>query len=131
MEVRVIIEDGFISVNGESFMGFDLSKYADIKAIQSIDGKTHVLDNNGNGDFDDDFDLSPFVTLFNDKKKEIEDWEKSPERAKEKRIYEIKDRLTRIDFETIRPLRAGETDRVAELETKAETLRTELQGLEA
>lgn len=55
--------------------------------------------------------------------------EEQAEYDKQVRIGEIKQRLARIDFETIRPLRAGETDRVAELEAEAETLRTELQGL--
>lgn len=53
------------------------------------------------------------------------------ERNRLNRIQEIKKLLREIDMQTIRPLRAGETDKVAELEEEAETLRTELQGLQA
>lgn len=45
------------------------------------------------------------------------------------RIAEIQAALAEIDAKTIRPLRAGEMDRVAELELQAKALRDELSNL--
>ena len=51
------------------------------------------------------------------------------EREKQKRISEIKSELYNIDMKSIRPARAGETDKLAELEAEAEKLRAELNGI--
>lgn len=53
-----------------------------------------------------------------------------PEVQKEKRRKEIIAALGAVDQATIRPLRAGETERVLELEEKAQLLRDELISLE-
>lgn len=47
----------------------------------------------------------------------------------EKRIAQIQAALADIDARTIRPLRAGEMDRVAELEAQAKALRDELNDI--
>lgn len=47
-----------------------------------------------------------------------------------KRIADIKSELYNIDIKSIRPARAGETDRLQELEVQAEILRQELSLLE-
>ena len=51
------------------------------------------------------------------------------EREKQKRISEIKSELHDIDMKSIRPARAGETEKLAELEAEAEKLRIELNGI--
>ncbi len=51
------------------------------------------------------------------------------EREKQKRISEIISELNQIDMKSIRPARAGETARLAELEAEAEILRAELAGI--
>lgn len=54
------------------------------------------------------------------------------EKAREentKRIAEIKVELIELDNKTIRPLRAGETEKLKELEEEAEKLREEMQSL--
>ena len=51
------------------------------------------------------------------------------EREKQKRISEIKSELNNIDMKSIRPARAGETERLKELESEAEILRAELAGI--
>ena len=51
------------------------------------------------------------------------------EREKQKRISEIKSELNKIDMKSIRPARAGEAARLAELEAEAEILRIELSAL--
>ena len=51
------------------------------------------------------------------------------EREKQKRISEIKSELNEIDMKSIRPARAGETDKLKELEIEAEKLRKELAGI--
>lgn len=45
------------------------------------------------------------------------------------RKSEILDELAAIDIKTIRPLRAGETEKLANLETQAQALRDELKAL--
>ena len=52
-----------------------------------------------------------------------------PEKTIEEQKNEIKAKLHSIDLKTIRPLRAGETERVFELEAQAEALRLELNAL--
>lgn len=47
------------------------------------------------------------------------------------RIAEIQAALAEIDAKTIRPLRAGEMDRVAELEAQAKALRDELNDIKS
>ncbi len=54
------------------------------------------------------------------------------EKAREentKRIAEIKVELIELDNKTIRPLRAGETEKLKELEEESEKLREEMQSL--
>lgn len=51
------------------------------------------------------------------------------EREKQKRISEIMSELQNIDMKSIRPARAGETERLEELESQAEKLRLELSGI--
>jgi len=51
------------------------------------------------------------------------------EREKQKRISEIKSELNNIDMKSIRPARAGETEKLKELEIEAEKLRKELAGI--
>lgn len=61
----------------------------------------------------------------------------TPEQLKQQRISEIHARLAQIDSESVRPLRAinagtqtqFDTDRLAELDAEAETLRQELAEL--
>ena len=55
--------------------------------------------------------------------------EEIDEREKQKRISEIKSELHKIDMKSIRPARAGETERLEELESQAEILRLELSGI--
>jgi DNA repair exonuclease SbcCD nuclease subunit len=55
--------------------------------------------------------------------KEIDD------KKKENRKAEIKSLLYDIDMKSIRPARAGETERLVELEAEAEKLRAELNGI--
>ena len=55
--------------------------------------------------------------------KEIDD------KKKEERKAEIISELNQIDMKSIRPARAGETDKLSELEAEAEKLRTELNGI--
>ena len=55
--------------------------------------------------------------------KEIDD------KKKENRKAEIKSLLHDIDMRSIRPARAGETERLVELEAEAEKLRAELNGI--
>jgi DNA repair exonuclease SbcCD nuclease subunit len=50
-------------------------------------------------------------------------------RKKEIRKSEIISELNQIDMKSIRPARAGETARLAELEAEAEKLRKELAGI--
>lgn len=45
------------------------------------------------------------------------------------RRAEILSKLHEIDLASIRPLRAGETEKLAELETQAQALRAEMAGL--
>ena len=52
------------------------------------------------------------------------------EKEKQKRISEIKSELHNIDIKNIRPARAGETERLQELEVQTEILRQELSLLE-
>lgn len=49
--------------------------------------------------------------------------------SQQDRIAEIQAALAEIDAKTIRPLRAGEMDRVAELEAQAKALRDELNDI--
>lgn len=49
--------------------------------------------------------------------------------AKQQRIAAIKQELIEIDAKTIRPLRAGEQDKLNELEAQAEVLRQEQRAL--
>ena len=51
------------------------------------------------------------------------------EKARQARINEIKAELDLIDSKSVRPLRAGETDRLATLEAQAVELRSELAEL--
>lgn len=51
------------------------------------------------------------------------------EKAKQARIKEIKAELDLIDSKSVRPLRAGETERLAQLEAQAVELRSELAEL--
>lgn len=51
------------------------------------------------------------------------------EKQKQKRIKEIKAELDALDLKSVRPLRAGETDRLETLEAQAVALRQELQEL--
>lgn len=51
-------------------------------------------------------------------------------REKDARIAEIKTELEEIDRKTIRPARAGETERLEELEAQAVKLREELKELQ-
>lgn len=50
--------------------------------------------------------------------------------AKQQRIAAIKQELIEIDAKTIRPLRAGEQDKVNYFEAQARTLRQEMKSLE-
>lgn len=50
--------------------------------------------------------------------------------GQEQRIAAIKQELIEIDAKTMRPLRAGEQDKLDELEAQAETLRQEMKDLE-
>jgi len=52
-----------------------------------------------------------------------------PEVIAERRKYEIMSELNQIDMKSIRAIRANETDRMAELEAKAATLRGELDSI--
>lgn len=51
------------------------------------------------------------------------------EKEKQRRISEIKAELDILDLKSVRPLRAGETDRLAQLEARAQELREQLQKL--
>ena len=51
------------------------------------------------------------------------------EREKQKRISEIKSELNEIDMKSIRPARAGEAEKLKELENQAVELRKELSTL--
>mgnify|MGYP000906782445 CR=1 FL=1 len=51
------------------------------------------------------------------------------EREKQKRISEIISELNQIDMRSIRPARAGETDKLKELESQAKKLRLEFEKL--
>lgn len=51
------------------------------------------------------------------------------EKEKQERIKEIHAELDALDLKSVRPLRAGETDRLAVLEAQAVELREELQEL--
>lgn len=53
----------------------------------------------------------------------------SPSVEKERRRAEILDELAAIDLASIRPMRAGEGERLAQLEEQAAALRAELKGL--
>ena len=80
-----------------------------------------------NGEFQVDFEiedldiyagkLQEFIDIFNEKEKQA-------------RITEIKAQLDELDKKTIRPLRAGETERIDELENEAIKLRAELWDLQ-
>lgn len=80
-----------------------------------------------NGEFEVDFEiedldiyagkLQEFIDIFNEKEKQA-------------RITEIKAQLDELDKKTIRPLRAGETERIDELENEAIKLRAELWDLQ-
>lgn len=60
------------------------------------------------------------------------DYEAVKERErKDARIAEIKEELAELDLKSIRPIRAGETERLAELEAQAVKLREELKELNA
>lgn len=52
------------------------------------------------------------------------------EAERQARIAEIRAELIELDNKTIRPLRAGETEKLAELEAQAEPLRIELREFE-
>lgn len=64
---------------------------------------------------------------------ELQAWDyTTKEKAEQKklaRIEEIKEELAELDAKSIRPLRAGETEKLEELETQAEKLREELHKL--
>ena len=51
------------------------------------------------------------------------------EREKQKRISEIISELNQIDMKSIRPARAGETEKLKELESQAKKLRLEFEKL--
>lgn len=53
----------------------------------------------------------------------------SAEELKARRVAEIKAEILALDAATIRPLRAGETARVDEIEAQVVALRAELMGL--
>lgn len=73
MEIRVIVPDKYIFVNGRGVFVDSLPKeLADIKAIQSIDGKTHILDTQENGVFVDDYDFSEILSVYKLKTDEID-----------------------------------------------------------
>lgn len=55
--------------------------------------------------------------------------EELAEAQKQARIAEIKEELNEIDFKSIRALRAGEDERLDELEAEAQALRDELHEL--
>jgi len=50
---------------------------------------------------------------------------------KEGRKNQIKIRLDEIDDQSVRPLRAGEREKLAKLESEAESLRQELRELDS
>lgn len=52
------------------------------------------------------------------------------QKEREARITEIKTKLIELDNKTIRPLRAGEQNKLDELEAQAEILRQEMKSLE-
>ena len=113
-----------------------------LKYVQSIDEKTGLVKGIGQGnneavyiklgmqkvdikqsDIDGNWYLANKCPM---KSEEVKEQEK-----RETRIAEIKARLEELDYKTIRPLRAGETEQLAELEKQAEGLREELQELES
>ena len=71
MQMTVIIEDNYISIDGVGLFG-GIPETENIRAIQSDGGKTHIEKINGDGYFDDDFDLQPFVDAHS---KMVEDME--------------------------------------------------------
>lgn len=83
----------------------------EVEWLEKYNGKGFVLTEEG-------FNINP-------------DYPKELEKAEtQARIDEIKAELIELDSKTIRPLRAGETEKLQELETQAEELRKELQKLE-
>lgn len=52
------------------------------------------------------------------------------ERENKIRIAEIKYELAELDLKSIRPARAGETERLAELEAQAQKLRDEMKNID-
>jgi len=55
--------------------------------------------------------------------------EKQAKKQKQERIEEIKEELNELDLKSIRSIRANETDRIAQYEIQAQTLRNELNKL--
>ncbi len=73
MEIRVIVPDKFISVDGRGVFVSELPEsLSGLKAIQSIDGKTHILDAKENGSFVNDYDFSKILSVYKIKTDEID-----------------------------------------------------------
>ena len=111
-----------------------------LKYVQSIDEETGLVKGIGQGN-NERFYMSKRMKKVDIKQSDIDgNWylsnkcpmksedEKGQER-REARIAEIKAELIELDNKTIRPLRAGETEKLAELEKQAEGLREELHVL--
>ena len=113
-----------------------------LKYVQSIDEKTGLVKGIGQGN-NERFYMSKGMKKVDIKQSDIDNqWylsnkcpmkseEVKEQEKRETRIAEIKARLEELDYKTIRPLRAGETEQLAELEKQAEGLREELQELES
>lgn len=63
MHVKVIVPDNFIAVDGVGYLGLTLPETKDIHAIEFDSDKTYVEKTNGDGYFDGEFKINPFVEV--------------------------------------------------------------------
>ncbi len=116
-------KDGKIKATAES-----LSAIYDAKIIYNLPNGTIEETHEEVIRAEDDFMLQ---SEYEKHIKSQEYTEKQTEVQQQARINEIKAELIELDNKTIRPLRAGETEKLEELEIQAKALREELKTLES
>ena len=140
INLTVIPDDRFISVNGKGLV-FDYPAAANIHAIQWHNGSGHVEFSDEltpnliiQGQEDYEKYVRPYVQMWEEIDHNVTTTEQYSELTEEQ---QIKNRLSQIDLESVRPLRAKvsgtstpEDDAtLAALEQEAGALRVELAGL--
>ena len=140
INLTVIPDDRFISVDGQGLV-FDYPAAANIHAIQWHNGSGHVEFSDEltpnliiQGQEDYEKYVRPYVQMWEEIDHNVTTTEQYSELTEEQ---QIKNRLSQIDLESVRPLRAKvsgaatpeDEAKLAALEQEAGALREELAGL--